>query len=74
VDVRRGCDHKIERATARLPASVNDGRRKSPPFTRNGGVDGQWIERRLNDAEALRSTGPLVFLTSNKNAEVKLSE
>ena len=51
--VRGRGDHEVESPTARLAAAADDGCREPTPFTRDLGIDGQWIEGRFDDAEPL---------------------
>lgn len=72
--VRGGCDHEIERSSPWLPAAAHDGRCESSPLARNRGVDGKGIEGCLHDSQPLCTTGSLVLLRGDENAEVQLSE
>ena len=67
-------DGEIDGSSARFPAAADDRRCQPPPLARDGGVDGEWVEGGLDDAEPLGSPGALILLDGHKEAEVQLGE
>src|SRR5712691_11728862 len=74
VDVRRRRDDEINGTTARLAATPDQGRREPTPFARDGSVNRERLEGRLDDPEPLRSSCSLVIRRSDQHAEVQLSK
>jgi len=74
MNVRGRSDDEIECATARLAAACDQSRCEPAPLARDGCVDSERIERRLDDPEPLDPACPLVVGRSDQHAEVKLRE
>ena len=72
MDVRRRGDDEINGATARLAATPDQSRCEPTPFARNGSVNREGVEGRLDDPEPLRSPCSLVIGRSDQHAEVQL--
>lgn len=67
-------DDEIERATAWLAAPCDQSCCESAQFTRDGCVDRERIERRLDDPEPRDPPRALVVGRRNEHAEVELCE
>ena len=74
VDVGGGGDGEVHRAPARLAAAGADRGGEASPFARDGGVDRQRLEGRLDHAEAQAAAGALVGVAGDEHAEVQLGE
>lgn len=71
MSVRGRSDDEIECATARLAAACDQSRCEPAPLARDGCVDRERIERRLDDPEPLDPTCSLVVGSSDQHAEVE---
>ncbi len=72
MDVGRRRDDEVNGTTARLAATPDQGRREPTPFPRNGSVNRERIEGRLDDPEPLRPARPLIIGRRDQHAEVQL--
>ena len=72
MDVRGRGDDEINGTTAWLAATPDQSRCEPTPLARNGRVNRERIEGRLDDPESLRSSCSLVIGDSDQHAEVKL--
>jgi hypothetical protein len=60
VDVGGRRDRQVDRPPAGASSSLYDRRREASPFATDRGVDGDRVERRLDDTESLRTPRALV--------------
>lgn len=74
MDVRSRSDHEIESSAPRLSTATDDSCCESSPLACDRRVDGERVERGLDDAEPLRPSSSLVLRAGNENAEVQLGE
>ena len=72
VDIGRGGDRKINRAAARLAATLGHRGGKPTPFPCHGGIDWKRVERRLNHAESLRTPRTLVRVSRDEHTKMEL--
>jgi hypothetical protein len=70
VDVRGGCDHKIDDSAARLPAALRDRCGEPAPLSRDRSADRERVERRFDDAEALSSPPAFAGVGRDQRADV----
>lgn len=71
-DIRRGGDREVDGPPAWLSAALGNRCGKSAPLAGYAGVDRERVERRLDHAEPLGAPCPLIGVSSDENAEVKL--
>ena len=74
MDVRGRGDHEVERPPPWLSPAVDNGCSQSSPFACDGCVDGEGIERCLDNTEPLGPPGPLVLRVGDEDAEMQLGK
>jgi len=68
------CNHEIHGASARLCPTGSDCCRQASPLAGDRGIEGQRMERCLDDAEALCSPGAFVSVLCDEDTEVQLGQ
>lgn len=74
MDIRGRGDREVDCSPPRLPPSADNRRCQPSPFACDRRVNGQGIERRLDDAEPLGPAGSLVLRAGDEDAEMQFGE
>jgi hypothetical protein len=74
MDVRGRSDHEVECSPPGLSPAADNSRCQPSPFACDRRVDGQGIERRLDDTEPLGPAGSLVLRTGDEDAEMQFGK